>query len=67
MKERKEEFVTSILNTLEKSRIAKIFKKILIIGSIVIAILSVVSAVVLYKTDFIKKLKNRNKKILLER
>lgn len=59
MKEWKEEIVAKILDTLEESRIAKIFKEILIIGSIVVAVLSVVSAIVLYKTDFIKKIKYR--------
>lgn len=60
MKECKEELATRILDTLEESRIAKIFKEMLIIGSIVVAVLSVVSAIVLYKVNFIKKLRYKN-------
>lgn len=59
MKERKDELFAKVLDTLEESRIAKIFKEILIISSIAVAVLSVVSAIVLYKTDFIKKIKYR--------
>lgn len=60
MKECKAELIEKFISKLENSRTVKIFKNILIIGSILVAILGTVSAIVLYKTDFIKKLKYKN-------
>lgn len=59
MKECKAELIKKLISKLENSRIVKIFKNTLIVGSILVAILGTVSAIVLYRTDFIKKLKLR--------
>lgn len=55
MKECKAEIIEKFISKLEKSRTVKIFKNTLIVGSILVAILGTVSAIVLYRTDFIKK------------
>ena len=60
MKECKAEIIEKFISKLEKSRTVKIFKNTLIVGSILVAILGTVSAIVLYRTDFIKKLKYKN-------
>lgn len=60
MKECKAELIKKLISKLENSRTVKIFKNTLIVGSILVAILGTVSAIVLYRTDFIKKLKYKN-------
>lgn len=60
MKTCKAEIIEKFISKLEKSRTVKIFKNTLIVGSILVAILGTVSAIVLYRTDFIKKLKYKN-------
>lgn len=57
MKEYKAKLIEKLISKLENSRAVKIFKNTLIIGSILVAILGTVSTIVLYRTDFIKKLK----------
>lgn len=49
MKECKDKLATRIPDTLKESHIAKIFKEMLIIGSIVAVVLSIVSGIVLYR------------------